>query len=228
MALNSLPSAQLSAAFHDAVALLETTSKATSSQNIETTLKNRLEAYYKQQNDQDALRCLEKAVVREEIELLTGREALSLVQRIQKLMDVQVDESSEEPQIGTRDLAKLRTLLSLAFKWGIERLYAEVGQSWSGSVSENLSQRRVFHKSAIDDDYRLLSDLTASLLSLVFPEGAQGRISQTFITSTILAKHVTDLLFPSISLGWLPETMSTSSMPAIHAFRPLVTRLLNL
>ncbi len=226
---NSLPStSRLSAAFSDAVALLETSSKTTSSQNIECTLKNRLVAYYNQRNDQDALQSLEKMTSREEVELLTGREALSVVQRLQKIMDVQFDESTQGPLIGTKDLAKLRTLLSLAFKWGIERLYTQVVRSWSGSFSEKPSSRTVSDTSVIDNDYHLLSDLISSLLSLVFPEGAQGRISQTLITTTILAKHVTDLVFPSIALGWLPVNVSTSSMPVVHAFRPLVTRLLGL
>jgi hypothetical protein len=226
MSNSLLSTSQLSAAFSDAVALLETSSKTTTSQKIESTLKNRLVAYYNQRNDQDALQSLEKITSREEIELLTGREALSVVQRLQKIMDVQFDESNQgSPLISTKDLAKLGTLLSLAFKWGIERLYTQVVQS--GSFREKPSSRTV-DTSVIDYDYHLLSYLISSLFSLVFPEGAQGRISQTLITTTILAKHATDLVFPSIALGWLPANVSTSSMPVLHAFRPLVTRLLGL
>jgi len=226
MSNSLLLTSQLSAAFLNALALLETSSKTTSSQNIEGTLKNRLVAYYNQRNDQNALQTLDKITSREEIELLTGREALSVLQRLQKIMDVQYDESTQgSPLISTKDLAKLGTLLSLTFKWGIERLYTQVVQS--GSFREK-SRPVTVDTSVIDYDYHLLSDLVSSLLLLVFPEGAQGRISQTLITTTILAKHVTDLVLPSIALGWLPVNVSTSSMPVVHAFRPFVTRLLGL
>ena len=210
----------LAALLSDAGVLVDTSSDAKPQPTFTSILKKRLVAFYNRKNDSTAITRLENLTSRDELELLTAREALSLLCGIQTMVDVGserllsngTDDSHPEPSLlGTRDLGKLRTLLSLVFRWGIDHLYAQVSESNDIAASN-------------DEDFCLLADLTASTLSLVFPDGPQGRVSQTLITSMMVARHIQDLLLPSITLGWLPEVSKklTHDMPD---FRSAVTRL---
>jgi len=207
----------LAALLADAGVLVETSSDAKPQPTFTSILKKRLVAFYNRKNDSTAITTLENLTSRDELELLTAREALSLLCRIQTMVDVGSErllsnDSHPEPSLlGTRDLAKLRTLLSLVFRWGIDHIYAQVSESNDIAASN-------------DEDFCLLADLTASTLSLVFPDGPQGRVSQTLITSMMVARHIQDLLLPSIGLGWSPEVSKklTHDMPD---FRSAVTRL---
>ena len=214
----------LAALLSDAGVLVDTSSDAKPQPTFTSILKKRLVALYSRKNDSSAITALENLTSRDELELLTAREALSLLCGIQTMVDVgserllsnSTDDSHPEPSLlGTRDLGILRTLLSLVFRWGIYHLYAQVSESNDGMVNIAASN---------DEDFCLLADLTASTLSLVFPDGPQGRVSQTLITSMIVARHIQDLLLPSITLGWLPEVSKklTHDMPD---FRSAVTRL---
>ncbi|KAF9534898.1 hypothetical protein CPB83DRAFT_901829 [Crepidotus variabilis] len=218
---------ELASALSDANALLETFSEATSTTSIEDILKIRLSTYYKRINESEALEALENLRTNEDLELQTAQEALVAIQRIQSIVDVAVNENvNEPPPLGTRDLAKLRTLLSLVFKWGVTPLYTKVSQLLPGSFNENSPKIvNLSSGSTIQTNYNLLSYFTRSVLGLVFPQGVQGRISQTLITTTILSKHVSDILVPAVTLGWMPEKLASEEMPVMHDFRPLAVRL---
>jgi len=222
------PQALLTTTLSDGGLLLETSKEVLPSHNISSVLKKRLLAFYHHRNDDDSMRRLESVSSGDELELLTAQGALSVIQTVQAIVDVKVDDGQEEPPLlGTRDLAKLRTLLSIVVKWGLVPLFIQVSKSWTESSNEvGISDNAL--DMAYDESYRRLSELTTTFLCLVFPDGAQGRISQTLITSSIISRHVSDILLPTVALGWLPESMSRSSMPVIHAFRPLVVRLMKL
>jgi len=219
---------EIASAIADSVALLETPPKTPTS-SFEDILKNRLFAYYSRHDANDTSRHLASISSQKEIELLTAKEALSIIRRVQKILDVELDESLQEPPpLGTRDLAKLRTLLSLVFKWGVEPLYVRVSGGWPESIMAGGAHPKIIDLTSDSDDYGILTELTSSIVALVFPQGVQGRISQTLITTSILSRHIADVLLPSIALGWLPESLSSSSAPILHELRPLVMRLLKL
>lgn len=219
--------ALLATTLSDTTLLLETSTETSPSPNISSVLKKRLLAYYHRLNDNDALRRLESVCSGDQLESLTAREALFAIQRVQVIVEVKEDDQ-EPPLLGTRDLAKLRTLLSIVVEWGLVPLYTRVSKVWIESTSKIGNSENVFDTAAYWDDYHCLSELSTIFLSLVFPDGAPGRISQTLITSSILSRHISDLLLPTVALGWLPDNMSRSSTPIIHAFRPLVARLMAL
>ncbi|KAJ3501037.1 hypothetical protein NLJ89_g9525 [Agrocybe chaxingu] len=224
-------SSELATALADGVALLETSPLHNSSaNNIEAVLKNRLSAYYTRQGNRDAVNKVENENFTKlgDIELLTAKEALSVLLRVQKPLDAEGSDdadSNQPPLIGTRDLAKLRTLLSLVFKWGIQPLYGRVVLLWPRVTAGG---SKIVDLNFNSEDYQALSNLTTSLFTFIFPQGVEGRISQTLITSTILARHVTDLLTPAIALGWLQEVHASGSNPVIHELRPMVMRMMRL
>ncbi|KAI9458406.1 hypothetical protein BJY52DRAFT_1204364 [Lactarius psammicola] len=151
----------------------------------------------------------------------TAQEALSVVESVQRILDQDArpapgispvpggDTNSGEPVIGTRDISQLRTLLSIVFKWGTEPLLAHV-QGRSQLVDANDAPH----------SYERLTTMTRQLLSLLFPRGVHGTLPQTLITSTLLHRHITDILRPAIALGW--------SFPVVDDFRPLVMRLMSI
>jgi len=221
----------ISAALFDGAALLPSHSTAN---NLDTILKTRLSAYYTRLSDQAALDHLNDPSSSINLQLLTATEAFYVVERVQKALDSEPHGSpsrkhglpDQAPSIGTRDLASLRTLLSLVFKWGIDPLFARVSQMWPAENEGRGSN--VIDLTLENGDCQLLATLLMSLFSLVFPDGAQGRISQTLITTTILSRHVTDILLPALGLGWPAESSSASSLPVLHDARPLVLRLMRL
>ncbi|KAH9483052.1 Transport and Golgi organization protein 6-like protein [Psilocybe cubensis] len=233
MQSTSSPSDELAAALADASALLGSSpSPSNPAKDMETILKTRLLAYYERLNLDKKPEEIAQLSTLEDLQMLTAREALTVLARVQKVLDLEASAESEAPanqvpSIGTRDLGQLRTLLSLAFKWDAEPLFARVIQAWP--VTPHHTGPKIIDLTVDAEDYQRLSSLLLAVFALVFPEGAEGRIAQTLITTTILTRHITDLLLPAISLGWLPQALAASSaMPPLHAARPLVMRLLRL
>ncbi len=161
----------------------------------------------------------------------TAHEALSVVESVQRILDHDAGDVSprskedEVPLIGTRDISQLRTLLSIIFKWGAEPLLARARVVWpaKGNTGSKLLD--------IDDvpqSYAKLATTTQRLLSLLFPRGVHGTIPQTLITSTLLNRHITDLLRPGIALGWVPKALSTESFPVVDDLRPFIMRLMSM
>lgn len=128
------------------------------------------------------------------------------------------------PAVGTRDMALLRTLLSIAFKWGTEPLLARLIASFPSKASHHGPM--IIDLTSAPGDYALLSSLLSRLLTLLFPLGIHGRLSQTFVTSTILNRHVTDVLRPCIVFAWLPNDLKSGFSPS-EDLKPLALRLLS-
>lgn len=162
----------------------------------------------------------------EEAQLATAREALHVVEEVQKIIGRDGD-PDDIPVIGTRDLAELRTLLSITFNWGVEPLLGRVSLAWP---SKNIVQtgQKVVVVTVNSEDYSLLCSLVSRLMSLVFPGGTQGNVPQTLITTTLLHRHITDLLRPCIALGWLPKPLSSETMSPVDPIRLVAMRLLAL
>ena len=169
----------------------------------------------------------------------TAQGALSVVENVQRILDQdegmrlapnvpshsKEDEPGEVPLIGTRDISQLRTLLSIVFKWGTEPLLAKVQVVWParGGITGQLFD--------VDDAPQLYAKLTTTirrLLSLLFPRGVHGTIPQTLITSTLLNRHITDLLRPGIALGWIPKALSTETFAVVDDLRPFIMRLMTM
>lgn len=145
--------------------------------------------------------------------LETARAALHVVRRVQLLLD-----DPDIPAIGTRDLNVLRTLLTLLFQRGINPLLTRLDPLWrkNSALSAPLADLAAL--------YALLSDL----MSTLFPHGVHAQPPQTLITTTILHRHVPDLLKASIALAWLPKSLWPQGDFSLHALRPSVLRLLEL
>ena len=225
----STPTGVLASALAEGACLLETSPTPSHSSDLKSVLHSRLLKYYASLENQDGVKDLREYSTLEEIQILTAKEALSVVQKAQNVLDIEDGRSDQVPSIGTRDLAQLRTLLSLIFKWGIEPLFNRVAPALPGlSISAANARTKIVDVSQSADDYRFLSEFVTSVFLLIFPRGVQGQISQTLITTTILFSHVSDLISPSIALGWLPERLSSSSFPIIHEMRSFVIHLLKL
>ncbi|KAG6896934.1 hypothetical protein C0992_005199 [Termitomyces sp. T32_za158] len=187
----------LSVALSDGACLIDSTG---SEPDLKTVLLKRLSNYYARLGN--GHRVHETSL--EDIQLLTAREALSVVARVQEIIGAEEEPGVDQPPlIGTRDLRELSTLLSIVFRWGIDPLYARVVPVWKNMTSAIQSQM-INHSTAPSEDYASISSLTSVLLRLVFPDGFQGRVTQTLITTTILEKYSMDLLKPCMFLGLTP------------------------
>jgi hypothetical protein len=179
----------------------------------------------------------------ERVQEETAEEALSVVETVQRILDQDEgvrpapeipphsseDAPGEVPLIGTRDISQLRTLLSIVFKWGTEPLLAHIHVVWpSRGDSRAQSGSMILNIDDAPHMYAQLTSMTRRLLSLLFPHGVHGAIPQTLITTTLLNRHITDLLRPGISLGWVPKGLSTESFPAVDDLRPLLMRLMSM
>jgi hypothetical protein len=173
----------------------------------------------------------------------TAQEALLVVENVQRILDQDAgaspastipphpkeDSPGEVPVIGTRDLSQLRTLLYIIFKWGTEPLLARIQVVWPARGSTPTHPRpKIVEANDAVKSYARLTALTRRLLSLLFPRGVHGTIPQTLITTTVLNRHVTDILRPGITLGWVPKALSTESFLVVDDFRPFIMRLMSM
>lgn len=175
----------------------------------------------------------------EQAQLETAQGALEVVENVQQILHrdeleslptgEQLSDSKEAegaPVIGTRDLAQLRTLLSITFKWGVEPLLDSIVIALPSKPTAVISSGpKIIDLTATPEDYKRLSSFILKLLSLLLPEGHHRSIPQTLITTTLLHRHLADLLRPSIVLGWLPKSLSTEATPTVNEIRPMIMRL---
>ena len=169
------------------------------------------------------------------VQLQTAKEALFVVRQVHDTFvaaEANKPEKStiqaEIPALGTRDVSNLRMLISIVFKWGTDALLDRVVPNWTTPPLSN-AQGSVF---VVDltrgpEDYKELCDLTYQLLSVLLPSGHRGQLSQSFVANLLLTRHLSDVLKPCITLGWLPKASSTPSIPVQDDIRPLTMRLLS-
>lgn len=196
--------------------------------DVKSVLVDRLTQYYERRGEGPYI---DNGKTLEDVQGVTAKEALATVGKVQQIIGLEekiVAEGSKQsdiPSIGTRDLAELRVLLSIIFKWGVEPVLARLALSWP-SKSVTSGGPRFVDLASGADDYEALSSLVSRLLALLFPSGLHSRLPQTLITTTILNRHLSGLLRPCIALGWLPRSLSTESMRPMDDVRPLIMRLL--
>ncbi|KAI5893359.1 ARM repeat-containing protein [Schizophyllum commune H4-8] len=159
----------------------------------------------------------------EEVQRTTASSALRVIEQVQRILD---SSPSDEAVIGTRDIGHLRTLISIVFKWGTEPLLAAVMPLWP--LKSSKSRSRFQDISSAGNTYSQLATMASKLLSLVFPCGMEGKVAETAITTTLIHRHLVDLLKPCVTLGWLPGSIATPATPVQDNIRPLVMRLLHI
>ncbi|KAI9069217.1 hypothetical protein FKP32DRAFT_1682994 [Trametes sanguinea] len=169
----------------------------------------------------------------------TALEALSLLEALHDRLQApeptpQLDQdkvsqdSASQPLVGTRDLAIIRTLLSVAFKWGVEPLLQRIIAGIpSTSTSHTISRASIIDLTGLPHEYATLSSISSRLLALVLPHGPGSSISQSAVTASLINRQLSDLLVPCIVVGWLPKSLASNSMPTADAIRPLLMHLIS-
>ena len=188
--------------------------------DLKATLTRRLHRCYEKLTDECTVT---DAFSLEEVQRVTGSSALRVIELVQQILD---SSTTNDAVIGTRDIGHLRTLISVVFKWRTEPLLAEVMPLWPLKSSKGRSG--VQDISSAVNAYSQLATITSKLLSLVFPRGMEGKVAETAITTTLIHRHLVDLLKPCVTLGWLPASMSTPATPVQDNIRPLIMRLLHM
>jgi len=169
------------------------------------------------------------------VQLQTAKEALFVVRQVHDTLVIAESNQPEKatiqteiPVLGTRDVSHLRTLISIVFKWGTDALLDRVVPNWtapSSSMAQGSTSVVDLTRSA--EDYKELCDLTHQLLSVVLPSGDRGQLSQSFVANILLTRHLSDVLKPCITLGWLPKALSAPPFTVQDDIRPLTMRLLS-
>jgi hypothetical protein len=195
---------------------------ASAAGDLQTLLQERLANFY----SHEGLKRNSNFASLQDAQLATAKEALSSLERVEQflLLDVSSD-STQNPVLGTRDLAQLRILISLVFKWGTEPLLSQINDTWR--VDLGGKGRRVMEVDTKDEGYTAASDMITRVMSILFPNGVQGNLSPTAIATTLTNKHLVDIFRCSIPLGWLPPSLSTLAIPTVDHLRPFTMRLLS-
>lgn len=205
--------------------LLQLESAAGEARNLESVLNARLENFYASLNKNRPLP-VPNAI--QDLHLETAQCALELIEQAHRLLDDQLQgRAHDDASIGSRDLAQLRTLLTMVFRWGVSPLLTRISGTWSSNLAFRIGPRDI-EPTAVPEDYRSLSSLLMRLAAILLPHGAHGRLSQTLVTTSILERHMLDFLKASMALGWLPKSLTSESARAVDALRPIVLRLLEL
>ena len=168
-------------------------------------------------------------------QLQAAKEALFVVRQVHDAFVVAESNKSEKatiqaelPVLGTRDVSHLRTLVSIVFKWGTDALLDRVAPNWTTPPPPKAhGSASVVDLTSGQEDYKELCDLTHQILLVVLPFGRRGALSQSFVANLLLTRHLSDVLKPCITLGWLPKAFSTSSFPVQDDIRPLAMRILS-
>lgn len=215
--------------------LLESSSEPLRERNIKSVLTARLENFYVAL---DKTRPLQVRDTVEDLQLETALCALEVIEHVQSLVDADKSFANEAsssdcpaaasglgPAFGSRDLAQLRTLLSMVFRWGVNPLLARVSVFWPSPARASIAEPSVSH---ISEDYRSLRSLLTRLATILLPCGVHGNFSWTVITASVLDYHIVDYFRAAMALGWLPKSLGSENMHSVDELRPVVLRLLDL
>ncbi|KAJ7276373.1 hypothetical protein B0H12DRAFT_1041351 [Mycena haematopus] len=176
------------------------------SHDLKSVLASRLTQYYARLELHTTLNGSETLQM---LELTTAAEALNLLERIHRVLD------TEDAPVGTRDLAELRTLVAITFKWGVDVLFTRAMLAWPSKAQRARTQ--TIDLTNAPEDLKLLCSTVSRLLDMT--------TSVTFVTATLLNRHLDQLLRPCIAIGWLPKAFASDS--ALESIRPRTIRLLD-
>ena len=166
----------------------------------------------------------------------TAKEALFVVRQVHDTLTLaetnqteKVADQTEIPALGTRDVSHLRMLISIIFKWGTDALLDRAVPNWTTpALPKAQGSASIVDLTRGPEDCKELCHLTYRLLSVVLPSGHRGQLSQSFVANILLTRHLSDVLKPCITLGWLPKALSTPSTPVKNDIRPLTIHFLAL
>ncbi|KAK2466187.1 hypothetical protein APHAL10511_001829 [Amanita phalloides] len=191
------------------------------SPDLKSILSTRLTRFYELRDDKDKSDNLRELSL-EDLQRLTAKEALNSIIEIHAALAQ--DSSSDmnvNTALGIRDLAQLRTLLSIVFKWGTDSILAGCLQVWPPKAAV---EQRIADANAISDQYKSLVDLTVSLMGILLSNGPPAN---THVTAILVKRHLSDLLRPCLALGWLPKSLAVGSVVAHDPLRSKTLRLLS-
>ncbi|KAH9951727.1 hypothetical protein B0H21DRAFT_842799 [Amylocystis lapponica] len=230
--------------FHTSAYLVGSSSSESAS-DLREVLQRRLAQYYASSGrDVDEL---PGDASLEDVQLATAKAALNVVELLQnkwardsssdvteaKARDAQnppgAGPSPADDAVGTRDMAQLRTLISIVFKWAVDPLLARVVAAIPTRTAPRIhGGAKIIDLTGAPDNYATLTSYMNRFQRLLLPDGVNSPLTRTIITSTVLVRHLADLLRPCITLGWLPKSLSTDSVHTLDALRPLVIYLLSI
>ncbi|KAJ6539322.1 hypothetical protein B0H19DRAFT_961303 [Mycena capillaripes] len=197
--------ADLQALLAAGLCIIESTDNT--SHDLKSVLASRLTRYYACLELNNAI---DGSETLQSLELTTAAEALHVLERVHGILN------AEDAPIGTRDLAELRTLLAIAFKWGVDPL---LSRAMLARPSKS-ARPQIIDLTTAPEDYKLLCSIMSRLLSIVVPTN-----SPTFVSTTLLNRHLDQLLRPCIAIGWLPKSLASDAAP--ESIRPMTIRLLD-
>lgn len=161
------------------------------------------------------------------IQYITAMESLKVILKLQDILDQEETQSSGPPLLGTRDIACVKTALSIVIKWGLGPLTVELDINSSEGLKPAVDR-----PSAIIDltdkpiDLERLPSVLIDFTHLMFKEDMK-KIRQSWITSSLLSNHAVDLLAPLLILGWPPKPI-LGSLEQKQQLKAFSTRFLGL
>ncbi|KAJ7228683.1 hypothetical protein GGX14DRAFT_345713 [Mycena pura] len=188
--------------------IIESAERASESHDLQSVLACRLKRYYaylELHTIVDASDSLET------LELKTAIEALNTLEGVHRILD------TEDVPIGTRDLAEVRTLLGITFRWGINPVLSKAMLAWASRKPP----QPIIDLTTAPEDYKLLCLMLSRLLNI----SLLGN-SPTFVTTSLLNRHLDQLLRPCIVIGWLPKSLTPDA--TLETIRLMTIRLLEI
>lgn len=139
-----------------------------------------------------------------------------------------ISQVQDSEMIGTRDMAQIRTLSSIALKWGVEPLLSRVVSAipTTTSSARQSTTRQIIDLTSVPEDYSRICSTIKTLLEIILPSKDKGPSFTTPITAHLVDKHLADILRPCIILGWLPVNLSSDSVKPLDDIRPSVIQIL--
>ncbi|KAF7332143.1 RTP1-C1 domain-containing protein [Mycena kentingensis (nom. inval.)] len=135
------------------------------------------------------------------IQLRTALESLNTLQSVHEVL------VQQDLPVGTRDMAEIRTLLAITFRWAVNPLLSRA----------ILIQPKPSRPTVVSEDFKQLRDIISRLLGVGIAQNPS-----TFVTTTLLTRHLDQLLRAGIALGWLAAPDSV-----VGLIKTLVTELLD-
>jgi hypothetical protein len=226
----------------DQAALLAGSARSEPAANLQQLLRSRLVQYYARSHRPEPAHPSDSL---QDVQLETACEALHILEQVQlhlagkhpsasdsasQQQQQQQQQTQETELLGTRDLAHIRTLLSLVFKWNIDPFLQRISASilTAAPGPRRKTDIRIIDLTAVPDDYLHLKLTLLRLVHLILPTGLHGPPNATVLSSVILDVHLPDLLKPSLVLGWLPKSLASESVSPVNDLRPMVVRLMHM
>ncbi|KAJ7498954.1 hypothetical protein FB451DRAFT_1334528 [Mycena latifolia] len=154
----------------------------------------------------------------QELELTTATEALNVLEKVQEILD------REDAAIGTRDLAELRTLAAIAFKWGVDPLLSRAMLAWPSNLPPSQTITALGTVLSVQPCPPHVHKSCASLLSkqLLRPEGIRG------LCAAVFGEDADEVQLEKIEHVARVLTTAPAGMPPEVYFSTITPRILEL